>query len=215
MPVDSENNHAAAEICYGHERHELLGNARDGFHAAKNNERHGDGNHECDSPIGNARKARLDDAGNGGRLHCGARADGGDNGEGGKRNRSKLGPPGHAAVGALERTLPCVHRATEHFALVVFHAVFDRREYLAVFGGDAEYAGEPHPEDGARAAGDNGGRDADDGSRADGAGESRDKRAKLTYVAFGVFVFSEGHFDGCRQLALDEPCTNRQEDMRA
>ena len=41
------------------------------------------------------------------------------------------------------------------------------------------------------------------------------KRAKLTYVAFGVFVFSEGHFDGCRQLALDEPCTNGQEDMRA
>ena len=215
MPIDGEDNHAAAKVSDGHEWHELLGNARDGFHAAENNERHGDGDHERDSPIGNAREARLDDAGDSRRLHRGARADGGDNGEGGKRYGAELGPPGHAAIGAFKRALPCVHRAAEHFALVIFHAVFDRREYLAVFGRDAEYAGEPHPEHGARAASDNRGGNADDRSRADGARERRDERAKLAYVAFGVFVFGEGQFDGCRQLALNEPCANGQEDMRA
>ena len=53
---------------------------------------------------------------------------------------------------APERALPDVHGAAEHGAVVVAHAVLHGRVHLGVLRGDAEHAGDPHPEHRARAA---------------------------------------------------------------
>ena len=138
-----------------------------------------------------------------------------DDGEQGEQNRAGLCPFGRRAVRALEGALPGVHGAADHLALVVLHAVADRGVDLGVLRRDAEDAGEPHPEDSTGAARDDRGGNADDGASANRASKRSHESAELRDIALGVFVFLHRHLDGCRQLALDEPESDGEENVRS
>lgn len=117
----------------------------------------------------------------------------------------------------LEAALERVHRAAEHLARVVFHAILHADKHLGILGGDAQDAGDPHPENGARAAEQKARAHTDDVARADGGSQRCRKRAELGDVAIGVgrVVLSDRQLDASAKLALDEPGANRHEDVRA
>ena len=98
---------------------------------------------------------------------------------------------------------------------MVFDAVAHGDVDLGVLGRDAKDAGQPHPEDGARAAGDDRRGNAYDGARSDGAGEGRDQGAKLTDVAFGPLILHDRHLDGLPEPALREPEAAGEKHVRA
>ncbi len=211
VPVHANDGNAAPGIGDSHEGHELLAHAADDLHAAEDDDAHQDDDGEADSPRGNAREVRGDDARHGTRLYGRADAEACHGGEQREEHRADFRPRGGGAVGLFEGAQPSVHRAAEHLALVVFHAVFDRCVGFGVLGGDAEDAGEPHPQNGARAARHDGRGHADDVARADGGRKRRAQRAELRNVAFGIGVFGHRELNRLEELALDEARSKREE----
>ena len=141
---------------------------------------------KSDAPGRHAGQIRGDDLGHGGGLHGRADAEGRDGREQGKSPGAEQRPPGRVAVLVSEAALPRVHGAAEHVAVVILHAVLNGSEGLGVLRGDAEHAGDPHPEHRARAARDDGRAHADDVAGADSGGKSRAQGAELADVAGGV-----------------------------
>ena len=107
-----------------------------------------------------------------------------------------MGPPAIVPLGVLD---PVLHR--EH--------------RLGVLGGDAEDAGQPHPQHGARAARRHRGGHADDVAGADGGGQRGRERAELADVALALLLARERERIAVRQVALDEAQPDGQEEVRA
>ena len=114
---------------------------------------------------------RGDDLGHGGGLHGRADAARTRWPRTGQKPGAEQRPPGRVAVLVSEAALPRVHSAAEHVAVVILHAVLNGSEGLGVLRGDAEHAGDPHPEHRARTTRDDGGAHADDVAGADCGGE--------------------------------------------
>ena len=88
-------------------------------------------------------------------------------------------------------------------AILVDAAELHREQALGVFGRHAEQGGNPHPEHGARAAGDDCGRHADDVAGADGRGKRGAQSAERRHFAGRVLAFLvfQHVAQGARQLA--------------
>ena len=215
LVVDHEDDDAAERIGNRHEGHEFLANVGDGLDAAKDNDGNEDRDYDGEHPLGNDGEIAADDARHRRGLDGGAGSQSCDYGEQGEQHRAGFCPFGGRAVGAFEGAFPSVHGAADHLALVVFHTVANRGVDLGVLRSDAEHAGEPHPEDGTGSARDDRGGNADDRAGADRAGERGHERAELRDIALGVIVILYRHLDCRRQLALDEPESDGEENVRS
>ena len=87
----------------------------------------------------------------------------------------------HAALDVIER-------AAENMAVLVDGAELDGEQTLGVLGRHSEEGGEPHPEHGARAAGDDSRCHADDVARADGRRKRGAQRAEARHLALRIFA---------------------------
>ena len=116
----------------------------------------------------------------------------------------------------LEATLERVHCAADHAAVGILYAVLHGDVGFGVLGCDAENAGEPHPEDCARAAAQEAGCHTNDVAGADGSGKGCGKSAELGDVALRVgVVLRYGQLDCRGDLPLDESRSNSHEEMGA
>jgi len=113
----------------------------------------------------------------------------------------------------MEAAVERIHRSADHGPVFTLHAVLDRNKGLCIFGGDAEDAGQPHPEDGSGTAEGDGRSDADDVAGADGRGKSGRQRTELRDVAFCIGVFLKGHFNRLEDVFLDETCPDCHVDV--
>ena len=111
--------------------------------------------------------------------------------------------PGNLGQALSHAALDVVERAAEHVAVLVDAAELHREQALGVFGRHAEQGGNPHPEHGARAAGDDCGRHADDVAGADGRGKGGAQSAERRHLAGRVLAFLvfQHVAQGARQLA--------------
>ena len=216
LTVQANNDDAAHHVEDGHDGNELLAHAGNRLDAAQNDNGHKRHDHDADEPLRNGRavdeRRVVQCIGERVRLGRSANAERGQRREQGKQHSK------HAAeLLVLEAALERIHRAAEHLAGVVFHAVLHADEDLGVLGGDTQNTGDPHPEDGARAAEQKARAHADDVARTDGGSERRGERAELGDVAVGVgrIVLGDRQLDAGAKLALDEASANRHEDVRA
>lgn len=92
----------------------------------------------------------------------------------------------------LDARLDVVERAAQNLAVLVDLAVLDREQAFGVLGRHAEERGDFHPEECARAACTDGGRDTHDVTRADSGGKSRAERGEARNFAF-AFLFAVEH----------------------
>ena len=158
--VEQDDDDADDDVENGHGRHQVHGDVRQAFQAAQ-----GDGQEQDDEnracQVRRHAVVGVHDAGNGvgldqvGAHHLDAHEDRDDDAQ-----------PGH-----LQAVADVVHGAGEQIAFLVAAAVQLGQDDFAIFQGFAEEGGNPHPEDGAHAAGDDGRGDADDVAAAHVAGQ--------------------------------------------
>ena len=99
---------------------------------------------------------------------------------------------------------------------MVLHAVLHANEDFGVLGGNAQDAGDPHPEDGARTTEQQARAHAHDVAGADGGGKGGGQGAELGDVAVSVgrVVLGDRKADARADLALDEARANGHEHVR-
>ncbi len=156
--VHDKDDQAADEVEDRHEGHKHLGNSGDRLDAADDDEADQNAEHDRDDPRSDAEVGR-EVGGNRVGLNHAADTERADRSEDREEDACPAG---------LEAAVEGVHRAADHRAVFTLHAVLDGDQGLGVLGGDAEDTGQPHPEDGARAAAGDRGADADDVAGADG-----------------------------------------------
>ena len=173
MDVEDENTQAADEVDDSHNGNELLGNGREALHAAQEDEAGEEDDEQAHDPGGDA-KGRI--AGRGNRIgldHAAHEAKCQDDGNG-EEAREELAARTREGLGDV------VDRTAMNGAVLVDLARLLREDGLGVVGRHTEERDEPHPEDGARAADQDGAAGTHDVARADlrrdGGGE-RLKRA--------------------------------------
>ena len=106
---------------------------------------------------------------------------------------------------ALQR----IHGAAQHAPVLCFHAVFHGNQRLGILGGDAQHAGQPAPQHGARPAQRHRCAHAHNIARADGGRQRRGKRAELADIAVRPFVLRHGKADAQKRFALNKACAHR------
>jgi hypothetical protein len=89
-----------------------------------------------------------------------------------------------APVGA-ESVLDRIHRAADVFAMIVDFAVLYRQHHFSILGGHADEGRHPHPEQRARSADCNCGRDTGNIAGADGGRQRRHQCSEWRYFACG------------------------------
>ena len=152
----------------GHDGHQLLGDGGQTLHAAQEDEGADDHQHHAHHPGGHAKGGLEGGADGVGLDHAAHKAQGQDDGHGEE-------PGQKLAEGAPEGGGDVVHRAAVDVAVLVNDPGVDGQGGLGVNGGHAEEGDDPHPEDGPRAAGEDGAGGAHDVSGAhlggDGGGQ--------------------------------------------
>ena len=216
LAIYANDDDAARHVENGHDRNEFLAHTGNRLDAAQNDDSHKRHDHDANEPLRNGRAVdeRRVVQRVGKRVRLGRSA----NAERGQRREQREQHSQHATeLLVLEAALERVHRAAEHLAGVVLHAVLHPDEHLGVLRGDTQDAGDPHPEDGARSAEQKARAHADDVARSDGGGKSRGQRAELGDVAVGVggVILGDGQLDAGADLALDEAGADGHEDVRA
>jgi hypothetical protein len=104
----------------------------------------------------------------------------------------------------MEAVFEYVHRATGHLPLRRGDAVLHGQQCFGVLGGDAEHAGQPHPEDGPRSAGTHGAGDPDDVAGPDRGRQRCGECPELTDVAFAFARGVDRKPDRRPEIALNE-----------
>ena len=209
VDVHDDEDEGERDVGERHEGDDGGGDARDALEAA---ERDG-GDERRDGEIRRpARHAEGDlyAVDDGVDLREGTDAEEGDEHAGaGKEDR-------HGTPRATETLLDVEHRAAGNVAMTVRRAVLDGEQPLGIFRRHAEERGHPHPEDCARAARLDRGRDADDVACTDGRGERDAQRLEARHVAFAVVLRTEDQGERERQVHdLQEAQAHGQEDARA
>jgi hypothetical protein len=205
LGVRDEEPGAAEDVEGRHEGDEELADPGDRLDAAEDD----DGGQDRHEPAADPRRDAerlLCEAGDGIRLDRAPDAKGGDGGERGEDDAEPL---------RVHPPLEDVHRAAGHRPVRVLHPEADGEERLGVLRRDAEDAGQPHPEDGARPAGRDRRRDADDVPGPDRRGEGGRQGAELADVAGPLLLPAEGDLDGRPEVPLGEAEAERQEEVRS
>ena len=205
--MEEDDGEPAQHVDDGHERHDERGGLGNALDAAQHHDGSQDGQRRAGDP-GIDVEAGLDGLGHRVGLHRAADAEGGQHAKQGKQHRQPLD---------AQAALDVVHGAAAHLPLVVGDAVLDGQHGLAVLGGHAEEGGDPHPEDGARATGDDGRGHAGDVAGTDGGRERRHQRPEVADVALVVLLVVLGRREGLLQrhgqhVDLQEEQAKRQVD---
>ena len=108
--------------------------------------------------------------------------------------RQPAPPHAHAALDVVERAAQNVPR------LLVDATVLHGQQALGELRGHAEQGGQPHPEQRARASGDDGRGHADYVARADGSRQGRAQRAEARHLAGPALLVLHHVAQGARQL---------------
>ena len=215
LTVDADDNQAAHHIEERHNGDKLLAHPGNGLDAAQDDD--GDEHHDdrAHKPLRDGlavdERSVVESVGERVRLRGSADAESGQRREQGEQDSENA-----TKLLVLEAALKRIHRAAEHLAGVVLHAVLHADEDLGVLGGNAQDARNPHPEDGARAAEQKARAHADNVAGADRGSKSRGQRAELSDVAacVGGVVLGDRHLDARAELSLDEAGTDGHEDVR-
>ena len=108
-----------------------------------------------------------------------------------------------------------IHGASQHFALRGTDAVFDGQQSFGILGRDAQHAGQPAPQDSARAADEDRSAHTDDVAGADGGGQCGGQILELADIAGSIRILGEGELDGGAELSLNETGSCCQEQVSA
>lgn len=200
--VEAQDEQAEENVEDGHERHDVEGNLRDALEPADDDaggeartEQARDGRGVRDRVAGEVDEfAGGDDCRDrrGNAVHL---CDGADAEQARKHaeHREQHGEPLEVESETfLDTRLDVVEGAAQYLAVGIDLAVLDREQAFGVFCGHAEKGGNFHPEESARAAGTDGGRDTHDVTRADGGRKSRAERREARDFAF-AFLFAVEH----------------------
>ncbi len=220
--VHDDNDDGQDEEQDAHEGDEDGGDSADPLDAADDNESGHDGDDDADNQL-DCSGVKVCEAGGqcAGDLVCldGGHADCRQHAESG----GEIAQPFPALAEALGYV---IESAAGEVALLVLLAEVQTQDVFGVVGDHAEECGDPHPEHGAGAAGEDGGGDADDVARADGAGDGCGKGFKLGdglcrfVLALLLAEALHGGDDGCAhglaQLAdLHDPCQDGEQNACA
>ena len=200
--VEAQNEQAEDDVEDGHERHDVERDLRDALEPADDDagcerraEQARDGRGVRDRVAGDVDEFtgwddRCDRRGNAVHLRDGADAEQArEHAEHGEQYGEPLEVEPETF---LDTCFDVVEGAAQNLAVVVDLAVLDREQAFGVLGGHAEEGGDFHPEERARAAGTDGGRDTHDVTRADGGRKSRAERREARDFAF-AFLFAVEH----------------------
>ena len=195
--VEAQDEQAEENVEDGHERHDVERNLRDALEPADDDaggeartEQARDGRGVRDRVAGEVDEfAGGDDCRDrrGNAVHL---CDGADAEQARKHaeHREQHGEPLEVESETfLDTRLDVVEGAAQYLAVGIDLAVLDREQAFGVFCGHAEKGGNFHPEESARAAGTDGGRDTHDVTRADRCGKCGAESRKTRDLAFAVF----------------------------
>ena len=166
--ANEENGAGAEEINHSHGRHDGAGSRGDGLNPTED-DRGDEDEDDARRPDRIDIECNIDNFDDGIDL-CGV-ANPEDGGEDAERRKERAEPSPFRAHAVLD----VEHRAAGDISFFIDFTILDGEAPFGEFRGHSEEGGHPHPEERARAAGMNGGRDADDVPRADGGGQRRTK----------------------------------------
>ena len=200
--VESQDEQAEENVEDGHERHDVERNLRDALEPADDDagsearaEQARDGSGVRDRVAGEVDEFaggddRRDRRGNAVHLRDGADA---EQARKHAEHSEQHGEPLEIEPEAfLDAGLDVVEGAAQYLAVAVDLAVLDREQAFGVLGRHAEERGDFHPEESARAASADGGRDTHDVTRADRCGKCGAESRKTRDLAF-AFLFTVRH----------------------
>ena len=147
--VGKNHDQCADEVAHRHDGYQLLGDGGNALHAAQEDEGRHHRQHHAGNQLGHMEGGVESTADGVGLDHVAHEAQSQDDSHG-EEARQEL------AEAPLEPGPDVVHRAADDLPLVVAGLVLLGQHRLAVDGGHAEEGGQPHPEDGAGAAGEEG-----------------------------------------------------------
>ena len=206
--VDDQDDEASQDVEAGHDGHDLLREGGDAPHAADEDERGDGGHNDAHDGLGDAESGVEGVSDGVGLDHVAHEAQGQDDGDGEEAGQE-------LAEAALEGRLDIVDGTAGDMAVLVCGLELLCQHGLAVDGGHAEEGGDPHPEDGAGAAGVQGGGAAGDVAGAhlggDGGGQSLEGAHALLAGLFAAEgEAAEQAAPALAELAdLDKPGTDR------
>ena len=197
--IAEDAGQATCHVEDGHGGNQDGRNAGNGFDAAQDDDQGQDGQAHAGDHDGNL-KGLIQRGRNGVGLGQVADAEGRQHSEEGEQEAQDL-----AGVLVLEAILHGVHGTAGHFALDVDFPILDGEHAFAELARQAEAGGNPHPDQGAGAAGEHGRRHADDVARADGGRQGRHQGGKRGNIPFAERFrtgFTAEHLlQGVRQVA--------------
>ena len=164
-------------IYKGHHRHQFFRNGGNSLQAAHHHQGRHDHQQDAGNPIGDPKSA-VHIRGNGIDLAHIANAEAGNHAEHAEGESQDLAQ-GFAAPKASQAIFQVVHGTAGPLPCLILPAVVDAQNIFGVVGHHAKNRHQPHPEDGSRAAGGNGGGDTRNIAGADGGGQSRTQALEL------------------------------------
>ena len=181
LDTDNEHDEAAEEEHRRHEGHDLFRHGRKALHAAEENERADDDQHDADAPRWDAERG-LHRCADGVGLHHAAHETERQRDGDGEEAREEL------AEFAMKGRRDVVDRAALDRAVGFDDARLLRERRFRVDRGHAEKRDDPHPEHRARAAGEDRARDADDDAGADLSSNGGGERLKRAHSAAALLA---------------------------
>ncbi|GBF26651.1 hypothetical protein MnTg02_01692 [bacterium MnTg02] len=178
ISMQHENQCSRGNISDCHDRHELAGNGRDALDATKQNSADEHDEDNTGQPFRNG-EVCIQSIGDGVRLYHVADTETGNSSEQRKGGR-------HPIPIFAETILDVIHRPADKLAALVFFAIMDSQYGFGKFRRHADQCGHPHPENRARAAEKDSGRDAGNVTGADSRRQGRHEGIEGADLAFAT-----------------------------